>query len=136
MMRMRSAFRARRTYHRQTKVKLKRSRSHLSVKEMAWFIFPLPCVVGDCREMSTDRESSILTKLARPRTYLIRMATMQTPPTSQPRNTRNKVSSDVREEVVVLGLSRARTRSTADDQSSGEAMIEARRKGKDDRQYR
>lgn len=68
-------------YQRQTKVKLKRSSSHLSVKEMQWFIFPF------CSEMSTDLESSILTKFARPRTYLIRMVMMQTPPTSQPRNT-------------------------------------------------
>ena len=79
------------THQRQTKVKLKRNSSHLSVRDMAWFILPLlpdpPRVVGVCSEMLTERESSILTKLARPRTYLIRMAMMQTPPTSQPRNT-------------------------------------------------
>ena len=39
-------------------------------KEMQWFIFPF------CSEMSTDLESSILTKFARPRTYLIRMVMM------------------------------------------------------------
>jgi hypothetical protein len=51
-----------------------------------------PCVVGVCSEMLTDLESSILTKLARPRTYLIKMAMTQTPPTSQPRNTDDQVS--------------------------------------------
>jgi hypothetical protein len=83
------------THQRQTNVKLKRSRSHLSVMEMAWFILPLPppCVVGVCSEMLTERESSILTKLARPRTYLIRMAMMQTPPITQPTNTGDYVSS-------------------------------------------
>jgi hypothetical protein len=34
-----------------------------------------------------------LTKLARPRTYLIRMAMMQTPPITQPTNTGDYVSS-------------------------------------------
>jgi hypothetical protein len=82
------------THQRQTNVKLNRNSSHLSVREMAWFILPLlpPCVVGVCSEMLTDLESSILTKLARPRTYLIKMAMTQTPPTSQPRNTDDQVS--------------------------------------------
>jgi hypothetical protein len=82
------------THQRQTNVKLKRSNNHLSVREMAWFIlpFPPPCVVGVCSEMLTERESSILTKLARPRTYLIRMAMMQTPPTTQPTNTGDYIS--------------------------------------------
>jgi len=66
---------------------------------MAWFIFPFPSVDEVCSEMSTDLEFSIFTKLARPRTYLIRMATMQTPPTSQPRNTDERVSSVARIEI-------------------------------------
>ena len=105
------------THQRQTNVKLKRSNNHLSVREMAWFIlpFPPPWVVGVCSEMLTERESSILTKLARPRTYLIRMAMMQIPPTTQPTNTGDYISPG---RVVGGTDSMGLTGCTADDQSS------------------
>jgi len=121
------------THQRQTNVKLKRNSSHLSVREMAWFILPLPFVVGVCSEMLTDLESSILTKFARPRTYLIRMATMQAPPTSQPRNTEACVSKGTCWEDLSL-YSAGLTGSTADDYGSVQTAIKERRKGKDDRE--
>jgi len=66
-------------------VNKKRSSSHLSVCEAT------PdcdfCPVDVASEMSVDLDSSILLKLARPRTYLIRMATTQRLPTTQQLNT-------------------------------------------------
>jgi hypothetical protein len=66
---------------------MKRSSNHLSVCE-ALTDFPV-CVL---REMSVDRECSIFVKVARPRTYLIRMATTQTLPTTQQHSTGYEVS--------------------------------------------
>jgi hypothetical protein len=70
-------------YLRAMNVNVNRSSSHLSVCEAICDFFP----VEVASEISVDRESSILVKLARPRTYLIRIATMQRLPTNQQLNT-------------------------------------------------
>jgi hypothetical protein len=75
---------------RATKVNVKRSNSHLSVCDPNT---DLPFKV--LREMSVDLECSMLENLARPRTYLIRMATTHTLPTNQQHITVYQVSWDV-----------------------------------------
>lgn len=67
-----------------TKVNVKRRSSHLSVCEVGIACPPAEEVAS---EMSVDRECSIFVKLARPRTYLMRMATTQTLPTIQQHST-------------------------------------------------
>lgn len=60
---------------------VKRSSNHLSVCGAVASGGSFPMV--DAREMSVVFEPSIFLKLARWQMYLIRMATMQTPPTAQ-----------------------------------------------------
>lgn len=71
------------THVKATKVKVKRSSSHLSVCGTARDFLPKDVVA----DMSVDLEPSILRKLATLRTYLNRMATMQTLPTAQQQST-------------------------------------------------
>jgi hypothetical protein len=77
-------------YLRATKVNVKRSNNHLSVCDPNT---DLPFEV--LREMSVDLDCSMLENLARPRTYLIRIATTHTLPTNQHHITVYHVSWDV-----------------------------------------
>jgi hypothetical protein len=70
-----------RTYLSATNVNVNRSSNHLSVCGAVASGGVLPIV--DARERSVDFDPSIFLKLARWQMYLIRMATMQTPPTAQ-----------------------------------------------------
>lgn len=73
------------THLRATKVKVKRSNSHLSVCGAVTSDFAFPS--EDASERSVVLEPSIFLKLARCRMYLTRMAMMQTLPTTQQQST-------------------------------------------------
>lgn len=73
------------THLKATKVKVKRSNSHLSVCGAVTSDFAFPS--DDASERSVVLEPSIFLKLARCRMYLTRMAMMQTLPTTQQQST-------------------------------------------------
>ena len=96
------------THLKATKVKVKRSSSHLSVCGTARDFLPKDVAA----ERSVDLEPSILRKLATLRTYLTRMATMQTLPTAQQQSTDYYCVSWVRHSI---GHSGKRTWSASQD---------------------